>query len=68
MCVRCKELCADAKVCTHALCVNILKHNVTVEFEGGGKHIGGGNVFSVNVFDLQENGPKGIKGKFRPWI
>jgi hypothetical protein len=59
MCVWGKELCANAKLGAHALRVSRLKHIITVEFDGGGKHSRGNMVFGVSVYDFQEDGLKG---------
>jgi hypothetical protein len=59
MCVWGKELCADAKLGVQALRVSILKHRITVEFDGGGIHIRESMVFGVSVSDFQEDGLKG---------
>jgi hypothetical protein len=57
MFVRDGELCANTKLGAYAL--RKLKHSITIEFDGGGKHNRGSMVFGVSVFYLQEDGLKG---------
>jgi hypothetical protein len=56
MCIGSKNLCADTKVGTQALCVRCLEHRVRVELDDGRKSGRGSDMFCVQVLDFQEGG------------